>query len=83
MDFKFDLKKSKIEGIEYFGNLILEDAERGIDNVKINITVRKGEKELFICLPSRKGEDGQYYNIVFLSNDLYNRINKRLNKQYK
>ena len=50
MDFKFDLKKSKIEGIEYFGNLILEDAERGIDNVKINITVRKGEKELFICL---------------------------------
>ena len=83
MDFKFDLKKSKIEGIEYFGNLILEDAERGIDNVKINITVRKGEKELFICPPSRKDKDDQYYNIVFLSNDLYNRINKRLNKEYK
>lgn len=83
MDFKFELKESKIDGIEYFGNLILEDAERGIDNVKINITVRKGEKELFICLPSRKDKDDQYYNTVFLSNDLYNRINKRLNKQYK
>jgi DNA-binding cell septation regulator SpoVG len=83
MDFKFELKESKIEGIEYFGNLILEDAERGIDNVKINITVRKGENGLFICLPSRKDKDDQYYNIVFLSNDLYNRINKRLNKEYK
>ena len=83
MDFKFELQESKIDGIEYFGNLILEDAERGIDNVKINITVRKGEKELFICLPSRKDKDGKYYNTVFLSNDLYNRINKRLNKNYK
>ena len=26
----------------------------------------------------RKDKDDQYYNIVFLSNDLYNRINKPL-----
>lgn len=83
MDFKFELEKSKIDGIEYFGNLVLEDVERGIDNVKINISVRKGETGLFVCLPSRKGTDEKYYNIVFLSNDLYNRINKRLNKEYK
>lgn len=80
MKIKFELEKSKIDGIEYYGKLILSHEE---DEIKIDVTVRKGkEDDLFVCYPSKKGKDGNYYADTFLSEDLYKRVNKELNKKF-
>lgn len=80
MKIKFELEKSKIEGIEYYGELILSSEE---DSIKIDITVRKNNDELFVCYPSKKStKDNKYYATTFLSDDLYKKVNKALNKKY-
>jgi DNA-binding cell septation regulator SpoVG len=80
MKIKFDLNESKIEGIKYYGKLILSADD---DKITIDITVRKGEDELFVCYPSKKSsKDDKYYNTVFMSEDLYKKINKELNKKF-
>ena len=82
MKIKFELSESKIEGIKYYGKLILTADE---DEISIDITVRenKEDKDLFVCLPSRKSnKDNKYYNDVFFSEDLYKKINKKLNKDF-
>lgn len=80
MKIKFDLAESKIEGIKYYGKLILSADD---DKITIDITVRKGEDELFVCYPSKKSsKDDKYYNTVFMSEDLYKKINKELNKKF-
>lgn len=79
MKVKFELEKSKIEGIEYYGKLILGDE----DTITVDITVRKNDGELFVCYPSKKSsKDEKYYNTVFLSEELYKKVNKTLNKKY-
>ena len=81
MKIKFELEKSKFDGIEYYGKLILKADE---DEIKIDITVRKGEEEdLFVCYPSKKStKDDKYYAVTDLSDDLYKKVNKELNKKY-
>lgn len=81
MEIKFELFKSKIDGVEYYGKLILESDE---DNITVDITVRRNsEDELFVCYPSKKSsKDDKYYNTVFISEKLYKKINKELNKKY-
>lgn len=80
MKIKFDLSESKIEGIKYYGKLILSADE---DKITIDITVRKNEDDLFVCYPSKKSsKDDKYYNTVFMSEDLYKKINKELNKKF-
>ena len=80
MKIKFELNESKIEGIKYYGKLILVADE---DEITIDITVRKGEEDLFVCYPSKKStKDDKYYNTVFMSEKLYKRINKELNKKF-
>ena len=80
MKIKFDLNESKIEGIKYYGKLILSADD---DKITIDITVRKGEDDLFVCYPSKKStKDDKYYNTVFMSEDLYKKINKELNKKF-
>lgn len=80
MKIKFDLNESKIEGIKYYGKLILSADD---DKITIDITVRKGEDELYVCYPSKKSsKDDKYYNTVFMSEDLYKKINKELNKKF-
>lgn len=80
MKIKFDLTESKIEGIKYYGKLILSADD---DKITIDITVRKGEDDLFVCYPSKKStKDDKYYNTVFMSEDLYKKINKELNKKF-
>lgn len=80
MKIKFDLNESKIEGIRYYGKLILSADD---DKITIDITVRKGEDELYVCYPSKKSsKDDKYYNTVFMSEDLYKKINKELNKKF-
>ena len=80
MNIEFDLKKSQLEGIEMYGKLIIK---KGDDNVSVNISVRKNkDKELFICFPSHKSKEGDYYNDVYLSEDLYKEANKKLNKEF-
>lgn len=78
MKIKFELEKSKIDGIKYYGKLILSVEE---DEIKIDVTVRK-VSDLFVCYPSKKGKDGNYYAVTFLSEDLYKRVNKELNKKF-
>lgn len=79
MEIKFELEKSKIDGIEYYGKLVLGDEEE----IKIDITVRKNNDELFVCYPSKKStKDDKYYNTVFLADSLYKEVNKKLNKKY-
>lgn len=80
MKIKFDLSESKIEGIKYYGKLILSADD---DKITIDITVRKNEDDLFVCYPSKKSsKDDKYYNTVFMSEDLYKKINKELNKKF-
>ena len=80
MKIKFDLNESKIDGIKYYGKLILI---AGDDEITIDITVRKGDDELYVCYPSKKStKDNKYYNTVFMSEDLYKNINKTLNKKF-
>ena len=80
MKIKFELEKSKIDGIEYYGKLILKADE---DEIKIDITVRKGEEDLFVCCPSKKStKDDKYYAVTYLSDDLYKKVNKELNKKF-
>lgn len=79
MEIKFELEQSKIDGIEYYGKLVLGDEEE----IKIDITVRKNNDELFVCYPSKKStKDNKYYNTVFLTDSLYKEVNKKLNKKY-
>ena len=60
MKIKFDLNESKIDGIKYYGKLILT---AGDDEITIDITVRKGDDELYVCYPSKKStKDNKYYN---------------------
>lgn len=80
MKIKFDLNESKIEGIKYYGKLILSSDD---DDITIDITVRQGEDSLFVCYPSKKSsKDGNYYNTIFMSEKLYKKINKELNKKF-
>lgn len=80
MKIKFELEKSKIEDIKYYGKLILTADE---DEIKIDITVRENNEELFVCYPSRKStKDNKYYATTFLSDNLYKRVNKELNKKF-
>lgn len=80
MKIKFDLNESKIDGIKYYGKLILSSEE---DEINIDITVRKGDDELYVCYPSKKSsKDDKYYNTVFISDKLYKKINKELNKKF-
>lgn len=80
MKIKFDLYESKIEGIKYYGKLILV---AGDDEITIDITVRQGDDELYVCYPSKKStKDNKYYNTVFMSDELYKNINKTLNKKF-
>ena len=79
MDFEFELSESKVEGIKYYGKLIFGEDD---ETVSVNITVRKGEEDLYVCLPSRKGKDDKYYAEVFLGSKLYEKVNKKLNKQF-
>ena len=80
MKIKFELEKSKIDGIEYYGKLILKADE---DEIKIDITVRKGEEDLFVCYPSKKStKDDKHYAVTYLSDELYKKVNKELNKKY-
>lgn len=81
MEILFELEKSKIEGIKYYGKLILS-AEG--NEIKIDVTVRENEEELYVCYPSKKStKDGKYYNTVFLDNKLYEKVNKKLNREFK
>ena len=80
MEIKFELEKSKVEGIEYYGKVIFGEDD---ETISVNITVRKGEDDLFVCYPSRKGKDDKYYAEVFLGSKLYEKVNKKLNKQFK
>lgn len=81
MEIEFDLTESKVEGIKYYGKLILGEDE---ETVSIDITVREGEnKDLFVCYPSKKSsKDDKYYSTVFLGTKLYEKVNKKLNKQF-
>lgn len=80
MKIKFELNESKVEGIKYYGKLVLSCDD---DEITIDITVRKGEDELYVCYPSKKStKDDKYYNTVFMSEKLYKRINKELNKKF-
>ena len=80
MKIKFDLNESKIEGIKYYGKLILSADD---DKITVDITVRKGDDELYVCYPSKKSsKDDKYYNTIFMSEDLYKKINKELNKKF-
>ena len=80
MDFEFELVDSKVEGIEKYGKIIFGEDE---ETVSVNITVRKGEEDYFVCLPSRKGKDDKYYAEVFLGSKLYEKVNKKINKLLK
>lgn len=82
MKIKFELNESKIEGIKYYGKLNLTSED---DTITIDVTVRQNSEteELFVCYPSKKSsKDNQYYNTVFLSEKLYNKVNKELNKKF-
>lgn len=80
MKIKFDLHESVIDGIQYYGKLILGDSE---ESVSIEITVRENKGDLFVCYPSKYSEkDKRYYNTVYLTDDLYEKVNKQLNKKF-
>lgn len=81
MEFKFDLSESKIEGIKYYGKLIFGDDED--ESITVDITVRENEGELYVCYPSKySNKDDKYYATVYLGKDLYEKVNKKLNKQF-
>lgn len=83
MKIKFELSESKLEGIKYYGKLILSADE---DEISIDISVRenKEDKELFVCYPSKKSnKDNKYYATTFLSEKLYKKVNKKLNKEFE
>lgn len=80
MEIEFELNKSEFEGVEYYGSVTLSS---GMDDIKIKCTVRKGDKGLFICLPSKKStKDDKFYSDVFMSEDLYKEVNDKLNKKF-
>ena len=82
MDIKFELQESKIDGIKYYGKLVLSDEEK-IDEIRVDITVRENNGELFVCYPSKKStKDNNYYNTIFLTEELYKKVNRILNKKY-
>lgn len=80
MEIKLDLKESKFDGVKFFGKLILGEDD---ETFSVNITVRENDGELFVCYPSKKNKDGEFFNEVFASEKLYKKINKVLNKNYK
>ena len=81
MKIKFDLNKSQFDNAEYYGTVTLSYKD---DEVKINITVLKGDKGLYVGYPSKKNEkEDKYYNQVFLSENLYKEVNEVLNQEYK
>lgn len=81
MKIDFDLTKSNYDSCEYYGSLILK---ADTNEIKIKIRVIKGDKNLFVSFPSKKSEkDDKYYSDVFVDKDLYEEINKVLNKKYK
>lgn len=65
-----------------FGSFVLMDA------VKINCKINKGQKGLFVGLPSRKGKgpDGndKWYNEVFITKtEVFEEVNKKVVEAYE